>query len=211
MSDGPRHQGLLQLLAASAEQAREQPQSLGTVLQQLEASSFALVTLVLCLPYLQPLPLGPLAGLGGSVLAALGWQLLCGHEQPWLPERIHRLQPGPRTWARLGGVCNWVLRISGWLTRERLSGWIDGATGRRWAGSLILAGGILLALPMPVAPFTNALPALGMLCAAMALLERDGLMLLLSVLALVATLLYFAFVIAAYLHVGQGAWAWLTS
>ncbi|MCB1587781.1 MAG: exopolysaccharide biosynthesis protein [Xanthomonadales bacterium] len=204
-----RHQALLDLLDASAERAQTEPVSLGSVLHQLDASSFGLITLVLCLPYLQPIPLGPLAGLGGTVLAALGWQMLAGRDEPWLPHRVHELRPSAKVWSRLARACHWLMRWLRWFSRPRLTRWTEGPRTQRRIGLLVLSGGVLLALPMPVAPFTNSLPAVSMLCAAVALLERDGVMLLLSLLALLATGIYFVVVIAAYIEVGRGALSWL--
>ena len=58
-------------------------------------------------------------------------------------------------------------------------------------------------------PFNNTLPALGMLFAAIALLERDGLMVLVSVFWLFATVAYFTAFFYALYFLGAGATEWV--
>lgn len=200
---------LIQLLSECAVRAEREPTSLGRVLARLEQSSFGLITLVLCLPFLQPVPLGPLAGLNATVLCVLGWQMLRGRTEPWLPARLHRVELSAKSWRRLLAVCRTLVGLLARFTRVRLTGWTDGPGGARLAGGLICSGAVLLFLPIPFAPFTNSLPALGMICAAAALLERDGLMVLASALWQIASVVYFALVIWTYFVLGSGAWSWI--
>mgnify|MGYP001378677843 CR=1 FL=1 len=200
---------LIHLLTECAVRAAREPTSFGVVLARLEKSSFGLIALVLCLPFLQPVPLGPVAGLCSAVLCALGWQMLRGRSVPWLPARLHRLELSARSWRRLLAVCRTLASLLKRFIRGRLTGWTDGAQGTRLAGGLICSGALLLFLPIPIAPFTNSLPALGIICAAVALLERDGLMILLSALWQIASVVYFALVIWTYVVLGSNAWSWM--
>jgi len=204
-----QREALIQALEACVQEAKHAPLSLGAALQRLDQSSFGLVALLLCLPFLQPLTLGPLSSAGGLVLASLGWQLMCGRHEPWLPEKLRNYELSASSWERLLGALRWLLRLFGTLTRPRLCSWTDGARGAWNAGILIAAGGLLLAVPMPIAPFNNTLPALGMITAALALLERDGLMLVLSVFFMLLTVLYFTLIFYLLYHFGSEAGALL--
>jgi hypothetical protein len=201
---------LIDLLSECAVRAEREPTSLGVVLARLEQSSFALITLVLCLPFLQPVPLGPVAGLCATVLCVLGWQMMRGRSQPWLPARLHRVELSARSWRRLLAVCRTLIRLLKRFTRVRLTGWTDGPVGARRAGALICTGAVLLFLPIPIAPFTNSLPALGILCAAAAVLERDGLLVLISILWQIASVVYFALIVWVYFVLGSNAWGWMS-
>ena len=200
---------LIGLLTECVERAEHEPLSLGAVLDRLEQSSFGLVALVLCLPFMQPLTLGPLSGVGGFVLASLGWQMMKGRETPWLPQRIYQIQPGLKTWKTLLGICRWLVNLLSKITRVRLTHWTDGRRGMKISGGLIALGGVLLAIPMPIAPFNNTLPALAMIFAAVAILERDGLMILVSIFWHVATVAYFTVIFALFFIFGSEAVNWI--
>jgi hypothetical protein len=54
----------------------------GEVVGKLQGKGLSLVCLVLALPFLQPLWLGPLSVFGGSAIAMLGWQMTQKHSTP---------------------------------------------------------------------------------------------------------------------------------
>jgi len=202
---------LIRVLTECVERAEHAPLSLGDALDSLKTSAFALSTVLLCLPFLQPLTLGPLSSAGGLVLCSLGWQLLRSREVVWLPQRIYQVKPSTKLWERLLGLCTWLIKMLAKVTRERLVSWVDGRFGERLCGSLIALGGALLIIPAPILPFNNTLPALAMLFAAIAILERDGLMVLVSVFFIVATVVYFSAFFYALYFLGAEATEWFTA
>lgn len=199
---------LIRVLTDCVERAEHAPLSLGEALDSLKTSAFALSTVLLCLPFLQPLTLGPLSSIGGLVLCSLGWQLARGRDVIWLPDRIYQVKPSTKLWERLLGLCTWLIKVLAKITRERLVSWVDGRPGERLCGGLIALGGALLVVPVPILPFNNTLPALAMLFAAIALLERDGLMVLVSLFWIVATVAYFGAFFYALYFLGAGATEW---
>lgn len=202
---------LLRVLEDCVEKAEHAPLSLGETLINLKTSALALSTVLLCLPFLQPVTLGPLSSLGGLVLASLGWQLMQGRQVMWLPDKIYSFKPSTKSWERLLGVCRWLVKLLAKITRERLVSWVDGRKGERLCGSLVAVGGILLVIPAPILPFNNTLPALAMLFAAVALLERDGLMVLVSIFFQIATIAYFGAFFYALYFLGTNAKDWFKS
>lgn len=199
---------LIRVLTECVDRAEHEPMSLGQALDSLKTSAFALSTVLLCLPFLQPLTLGPLSSAGGLVLTSLGWQLLRGRERMWLPAKIYDIKPSTKLWERLLGLCRWLINVLAKITRERLTSWVDGRFGERLCGGLIALGGALLVIPAPILPFNNTLPALAMLSAAIALLERDGVMVLVSVFWIIATIVYFAAFFYALFFLGAEATNW---
>lgn len=199
---------LIRVLTECVERAEHSPLSLGEALDSLKTSAFALSTVLLCLPFLQPLTLGPLSSAGGVVLCSLGWQLMRGRQVVWLPDRIYQVKPSTKLWERLLGLCRWLIKVLAKITRERLVSWVDGRFGERLCGGLIALGGALLVIPAPILPFNNTLPALAMLFAAIAILERDGLMVLVSMFWIVATVAYFGAFFYALYFLGAEATEW---
>ena len=167
---------LVATLRGFAERASRGPLSLGEVSDSLGGSSFSILCIILCLPFLSPVSLGPLATVGGLTLAALGWQLARGHPAPCLPAGIRRIEMSPQVWRGLIQAC---LRIIGWfgrISRRRQRQRLVGRRGARALGAAIIAAGLLMAVPLFGLPLNNMLPALAIIVLCLAELEDDGLM-----------------------------------
>ncbi|HWU83027.1 MAG TPA: exopolysaccharide biosynthesis protein [Methylophilaceae bacterium] len=176
-----------------AELAKTRPLTLGEALDSLDHAAFALIAMILALPYLQPVPMGPLTVLGGLTYAVMGWQLLRGHESPALPKRMRNVEMSERTWHILTKVCLKVVSLVKKFTRSRLTWFTHGVRGQMIGGLILLTAGLLMAIPFGVLPFNNTLPALAVLFYAFGQFEQDGLMVLISFLWLVVTALYFGY------------------
>ena len=179
--------------------------TLGEVLDSVQEASYAFICMVLCLPFLQPLTLGPLAVAGGVTFALLGWQCLSGHHAPMLPAKVRNIVMKQHTWEILIHTCIKMLDWCGKITAPRHFIWVDGVRGRRVLGSILVAGGLMMAVPFFGLPFNNALPALAIFFVCLAQLERDGLMVLIAIGWLVATLIYFAVVLTVIFVFGREA------
>lgn len=202
---------LLTHLETCVERARAAPLSFGAVFHELGRDGIAMALLVLCLPFLQPISLGPLASAGGLVLAGIGWQMARGRTELWLPPKVRDAALEAAGWERLLGVFRWLVRLFSKITRTRLTQWTDGERGHRIAGCFAVAGGLLLAIPMGGIPFNNMLPSLIIVSAAIAVIERDGLLYAVAVFWTVATLAYFAIIVWAFWRFGSGITEWITA
>ncbi len=199
----------IRALRDGAEAARTGSQSIGQFLDRLGKGNAWLVCLILTLPFVQPLPTGPMATIGGLAFAGIGWRLFRGDESLWLPERIRDTRPGLRTWRAFSGFGCWLLRCLSHVSRQdRLTSLAD-LLDRRGTAVLIVAGGLLVAVPFMVVPLQNSLPALIVFFACLGRLRRDGLMYLLAFVALVLTLVYFTLVIWVLFFAAEQSLAWL--
>ena len=199
---------ILDALRAAA--AAPEPPRIGEVLAGGGASAFAFALVVLCLPFLQPISLGPLSTLGGLALAALGWQLARGDARPWLPASLAEARLDAAQWQQLATAADKVLGWAGKVVRPRFGHWTQGPRGHRTAGTLVVVAGLLLAIPIGGIPLNNTLPALAIVCASLALLGDDGLMFFLSVAWLVATLVYFVLLYRVFVAMLATAWGVLS-
>jgi hypothetical protein len=184
-----------------AEQSRQQPLSIGEAIDSLDEAAYAFIAIILVLPFMQPVPLGPLTIVGGLVLAVLGWQLLTGHQTPVLPQKVRALVLNEKTWLIMVRVSLRVISVCRLFTRPRLQHLVNGVLGRRISGAILLIGGLLMAVPFPIPlPFNNALPGMAIVFYCIGELEDDGLMVFVSVFLLMVTTVYFsAFFIALWL------------
>jgi len=198
----------IRALKTSAGTARAGDQTIGQFLDQLGQGNAWLIALILTLPFIQPLPTGPIATFGGLAFAGMGWRLIRGDESVWLPQRIRSTRPGPVTWNAFSGFGCRLLRMIGRVTRTGRMAGLHSAVGRRGAAWMIVIGGLLVALPFLVVPLQNSLPALVIFFACVGRLQRDGAMYLLALLSLAITLVYFALVTWVIFFAAGQSWMW---
>lgn len=196
---------LLATLQRFAEESKTRQLTIGEAVDSIDEAAYAFIAVILALPFLQPIPLGPLTVVGGLTFAALGWQLLRGNESPVLPNRLREVAMGERTWRILTKVCLKILGFCRKFTKPRLTHLVSGRKGQQMGGFILLAAGLLMAIPFGVLPFNNTLPALAILFYGFAELEDDGLMVVASLFWLVVTVVYFAAFFFALWYLGNGA------
>jgi len=149
--------------------------ALGEFLDPLGERAFGFLLLALALPNFIPVPTG-IGGVMGVLVVLVGLQMLCGFEHPWLPDALRR-RALARTSVehfidRITPVLRWLER----LCRPRFES-LPRRPGHRISGLLLVLTGIGLALPIP---FTNYPFGLLLIVFAVALIERDGLVLLIA-------------------------------
>jgi hypothetical protein len=181
---------------------------LADALGHIGPNGFCFAAFLLAVPFVQPVPLGPLTIICGATFIALGWQMARGHETPTLPEKARTLRIHGKFWVAALNFSRKLLGLCRRFTRERFSSWTTGARGQRLVGWLILVGGVLLAVPMANLPLNNFFPALMIVFAAIGGMERDGLMILVSLVWGFATILYFTAVAIALVFFGKQVAQW---
>ncbi|HEY8354646.1 MAG TPA: exopolysaccharide biosynthesis protein [Methylophilaceae bacterium] len=193
--------GLTETLQRFADAAKQRPLTIGEALDTLDEAAFALIAIILILPFLQPVPLGPISVIGGLTLAALGCQLLTGRDVPALPQRVRDTALNEKTWRIMVTASLKLIRFCRLFTRPRMRHLVNGRLGRLICGTILLAGGLLMAIPFPIPlPLNNVLPGLAMLFYCIGELEDDGLMVFVAVFLLIVTVAYFtAFFVALWL------------
>lgn len=183
--------------------------ALEEVLESLGPASFCFVCLLLALPFLQPVPLGPYTMASGITFIACGWQMTRGRQTPLLPRRMRNAHLHGKAWVATLKLCRYALRVGRKFTRPRHEVWVTGRFGEQLIGWLILIGGALLAIPVAQLPFNNAFPALMIVFAALAWLERDGLMVVLALIGGALSVAYFAALGILLWFFGEHVAAWL--
>ncbi|WP_137719692.1 exopolysaccharide biosynthesis protein [Methylobacillus flagellatus] len=196
---------LVATLLRFAEQSKRQPLTLGEALDSLDRTAFALISLILVLPFLQPLPLGPITVLGGITFATLGWQMWRGHESPRLPQKVRAISMNEKTWSVLASVSVRIVNFCHRFTRERMVHLVDGRKGQKIGAFILMAAGLLMAIPFGVLPLNNLVPGLAVLFYAFAHMERDGLMIIIAFGWLVVTVVYFSLFFLALYYLGNEA------
>ncbi|MCW8807986.1 MAG: exopolysaccharide biosynthesis protein [Rhodanobacter sp.] len=184
MNPPDRHHSTTELLHATLDAHPADHITLKALMLPLQRRAYGFLLLLLAIPTFLPVPFGIGALMGGLVMT-LGLQMLIGLEHPWLPAFLTR-RPISRAALRqfLARIAPITLRLER-LCRPRLQR-IAKRPLTAISGLVMTLLGLLLMLPIP---FTNYLFGALLLVFAFALIERDGLLLLLVWLATLTCLI----------------------
>ncbi len=148
--------------------------ALGDLLDGLGQRGFGVLLFLAIPPSFFP---GVAAIIGSPVVILVGLHLLFRRPHVWLPGFLAKRGPHRELIIRFEKRFDpWLKRLERWV-KPRWEGLIDHPLASIYTGLLLVLLGFLLALPIP---FTNVVFALLLLLIALALLERDGRLLLVS-------------------------------
>lgn len=149
---------------------------LGDVLAGLGNRSFGMMLFIATLPAFIPIP-GLAGAVSGPLVMLVGLQLLVGLRRPWLPRALAERGPQRQSLIRFRDrLAPWLDRLER-LVRPRAEAVLDLRVASCFTGLLLVLLGLLLSLPIP---FTNFLFGALLLLFALALLERDGWLMLVA-------------------------------
>ena len=146
------------------------PMTLGGVLDEFRARAFGIYLLIVILPAFIPLPAGA-GAVSGPLVSLAGLQLMALMAHPWVPGFLSRRPLPPERLARFRDRSSGLLRRLEKISRPRAEAIIDHPAARTFTGLMLVLLGFLLALPLPA---TNYPFGLILLAFAIALIERDG-------------------------------------
>lgn len=155
-----------------ANQFTDRPATLAAILAATHGRGFNLLLVLICLPFLTPIPLLVLSTPFGLVVFMIGARFALGR-RPWLPRRLLERELPSSFITKLLSAATRVVRWLEVLLRPRLRFLHEQVLFQRVSGVLIMISGLLLLLPLPV-PLTNTLPALTVILLASGAMERDG-------------------------------------
>ena len=174
----PHEAGTRAILDALLDGDHEQTLDFNALLGGLGRRAFGMLLFVAALPAFIPIPGG--GAIAGPLIVLIGLQLLVGLRRPWLPGFLARRGPRREAMARFDRrLSPWLARLEH-LIRPRLTWALDHRAAATFTGLLLVLLGAVTSLPLP---FTNFLFGAMALMFALALLERDGALMLLAWLA----------------------------
>ncbi len=162
--------------------------TLRALLHSLGERGLLMACMIFAIPSLLPIPIPGMSVPQGVVIALIGLGVLL-NRSPFLPDRLLEYRLAQHSLAAiLGKGVKLFARIEK-LSYPRLSAMTEGHTMRVLNGILLVAGALLLGAPLPI-PFSNVIPAYGILFLAFGTMQRDGWLVLAGYLALVLTVAY---------------------
>jgi hypothetical protein len=160
------------------------------LLRRTEGRGVYLFMILLCLPFLTPVPVPGVSSPFGVVILLLAWRIAF-RLPPRLPDRIgeRRISFSQHPLILQTGIR--FLRLVERLVKPRRSHWLAWPLVLQGNAALLALMAALLALPLPI-PFSNSLPAGAIVLLAASMMEADGWSVWAGYLMTVVTLGFFA-------------------
>lgn len=166
--------------------------TLRELMEKLGEHGLLMLCMILTVPFLLPVSVPGSSIPFGLIIAFIGTGLLLDRP-PWLPDRLLKqrlssvrlsslLEKGSHLFARFEKLIHPRYLF---LTHPETSGRLNGVA--------LITSAVCLMAPLPL-PFSNTLPAYGVLFLSAGMLERDGVAILLGYLMLFLAIMYFSFV-----------------
>jgi hypothetical protein len=188
------------VLRAFVDAARGETVTIRGVIEAFGDRAFGFVLILFSLPNCVPAPPGVAAIVGTPVLI-FGIQMMLGHHRPWLPSFIMRRTVSVATLRRVIDVAEPRLRWLEAFCRPRHV-WLFNPLGDRIVGLFAFLAAISVLIPFPG---TNFPPSIALVMVSIAVMEEDGVLLILGYLVGLAGLAYTATVTGAAFHLGKAA------
>lgn len=161
---------------------------------QLGDRGFGLMLLLFALPNTIPLPIPGISTLTSMPLIFFACQLCLGKERIWLPDWLaHRQIPMRKLRPLIQKSLPWLVKLEK-VVKPKLDK-ITTRSFERFAGGLILLLAVLIALPIPLG---NLPLGIALAVMALAITERDGIVMITGWLLTFFALCYFAALISGY-------------
>ncbi len=159
------------------EEDRDVKVTLEDILSLAEERIFGFLFVILALPSALPIPAPGYSVPFGVAMFLLAFQLVLGHQTPWLPTKMMK---GSMKLETVQGIVKkgipWLRRVET-LTKPRFAYICTSLPGRILLGSVISLLSISMMIPLPL---TNTIPAMGIFVIGFSLFEDDGLITILG-------------------------------
>lgn len=131
----------------------------------------------------------------GGVIMLFGWRMIFG-KHPMIPRRLLRARISR---VHLERMVKRAVPAIRWVEMGLKPRWLPlcrSTVAKRFNGNIVLFCGLALVLPLPI-PFTNMIPATGLILLAVGLMEEDGVFVAMGYLGALSAWLYLASLIWA--------------
>jgi len=172
-----------------AEHFKHETVRLEEIIEVLKGRGYRFLIVLLCLPFLTPIPLPGLSTIFGVVIALIGFRLALG-QKPRLPQRVMQKELPASILPKILQASSRMVGAFERLSKPRLQFFYRHEAFQRFSGLLIALCGLKLLLPVPV-PMSNFFPGLAAALLAAGSFEEDGLVFLAGVVTFLASLTYF--------------------
>lgn len=194
------HKSVSAVLRAVIETAQGETISIRQIIEAFGDRAFGFVLILFSLPNCVPAPPG-IAGIVGTPVLIFGIQMLLGYHRPWLPDFIMRRTIAVSRFGKLIDVAEPHLRRLEAFCKPRAI-WLFNPIGDRVVGLFALLAAVSVLIPFPG---TNFPPSIALVVVSIAVMEEDGILLMIGYAIGLAGLAYTASVTGAAYHLTKAA------
>lgn len=170
--------------------------TLNEIIEIVGMDSLLLLTIFLSLIFLVPISIPGVSTVFGLGIIAIGITRLLS-TRPWLPAKIsQRKLSSVKLREGFTRSLVWFHRLEKVSRPRRLHGLTASRSVMLMNNLAFIFAALLLMAPFGFVPFSNTLPALALILLSIGMMQRDGGLVLLGYLAVLATVLYFGLLIA---------------
>lgn len=181
-------------MLVESENANKSHHTVEELFVYLEPAEFALAGLLLSTPFLQPVPLPGLSTPLGLFLAFMGLMQIIGRGHLYLPAPVRQRKIELETIQKVLLFSEKLILPLSRLPKCGIPSQLSILRHPRILGFHVAFMAVLLALPLPI-PFSNTIPAWGIVFCCLTLIERNGYFLALSYLILALNLFFFGAIV----------------
>lgn len=168
--------GTSELLADLGHNGADDSITIGAILDRFRSRAYGVLLVLVLLPAFIPLPAGS-GAFSGPLVSLVGIQMLFVQRRPWLPRWAQRRTIKRSTLAKFALRMQRVLGPLERVCKPRMTRLMRHPAGLFFTGLQLFVLGILLALPIPL---TNYPFGLLLMLYAIAIVERDGALMLVA-------------------------------
>ena len=154
--------------------------SYGKVVDELDSHGIAIILVLFSIPSALPIPAAGYSTVLSIPLFLIGLRLLAAKDTVWLPTKVRERDFEPKSFQKLLVPMNKMVSLLERFTRPRLVAVAESKIILVLVGLVICLLACSMALPIPG---TNTAPAFGIFLLGFGLLEKDGLLILLGIIA----------------------------
>lgn len=180
--------------------------TVGEFIDQFADRGFGVIILLCTLPNLLPMNIPGISLPFSIVIVFFTLQWMLNYKHPWLPRFVRKRDFEEKAFSQA------IVRITPYIRKMEMiikprGEFMDRRGATIAIGICILLYTFVLALPLSFIPFSNTLPAACIALIALGIIERDGWLIIFSIIAgLIAHILYSFVVISALKEV----WSWIS-
>ncbi|MFO0388349.1 MAG: exopolysaccharide biosynthesis protein [Alphaproteobacteria bacterium] len=183
------------ILTALSQHFSSQTVTIGELRDALSGRIYGVFLLVLALPNLVPFPVPGLSAITGLPLLLLTIQMIFNRTTPWFPKAVlNRTIKTDHLHKVCSGAFPYLHKMERFVMPRFM--WLVRYPADRVIAAICVFLSLVIMLPIP---FGNALPALAICFFSIAILQRDGLFVILGVLCAIASVAVIASVLTTIL------------
>lgn len=192
----------------AAREVRGEHITVRELLELIGEQGLLLFCAFLAIPFLLPVAIPGTSTVFGLLMVLIGFGVATD-SLPLVPRRLLEHPLGTRHVVPALEKGAAAFRRFEKLIRPRALALTTGRVANFVNGIVIALAALVLMVPLPLVPFTNTIPALGVLLLSIGMVERDGIVIVLGYLATVAAALYCGTIAWAAWKAGSSATEWL--